>query len=79
MMGDDSLSEHPNPMEFLSLSLGDDLRPCPGADLRETCRSTELESRVCSGLAKEEVSQNVKGLHVLLCSVDRFGKVTGRD
>lgn len=37
MMGDDSLSEHPKPMEFLSLSLGDDLRPCPGADLRETC------------------------------------------
>ncbi|XP_049508075.1 PH and SEC7 domain-containing protein 4 isoform X2 [Panthera uncia] len=37
MMGDDSLSEHPKPMEFLSLSLGDDLRPCLGADLRETC------------------------------------------
>ncbi|XP_058539344.1 PH and SEC7 domain-containing protein 4 isoform X2 [Neofelis nebulosa] len=37
MMGDDSVSEHPKPMEFLSLSLGDDLRPCLGADLRETC------------------------------------------
>ncbi|XP_042788914.1 PH and SEC7 domain-containing protein 4 isoform X2 [Panthera leo] len=42
MMGDDSLSEHPKPMEFLSLSLGDDLRPCLGADLRETCGHPDL-------------------------------------
>ncbi|KAF0876541.1 PSD4 protein, partial [Crocuta crocuta] len=36
MMGDDGLSEHPKPMEFLNLCLGDDLQPCPGAHLRET-------------------------------------------
>lgn len=36
-MGDDRLSEHPKPMEFLNLHLGDNLQPGPGAHLRETC------------------------------------------
>ncbi|XP_029793638.1 PH and SEC7 domain-containing protein 4 [Suricata suricatta] len=36
MMGDDDLSEHPKPMGFLNLYLGDDLQPCSGAHLRET-------------------------------------------
>ncbi|XP_045835346.1 PH and SEC7 domain-containing protein 4 isoform X2 [Meles meles] len=37
MMGDDGLSEHPKPMEFLNLYLGDNLQPGPGAHLRDTC------------------------------------------
>ncbi|XP_027978139.1 PH and SEC7 domain-containing protein 4 isoform X2 [Eumetopias jubatus] len=36
-MGDDRLSEHPKPMEFLNLYLGDNLQPSPEAHLRETC------------------------------------------
>uniref|UniRef100_A0A452TSP7 Pleckstrin and Sec7 domain containing 4 n=1 Tax=Ursus maritimus TaxID=29073 RepID=A0A452TSP7_URSMA len=37
MMGDDRLSEHRKPMEFLSLYLGDNQQPGPGAHLTETC------------------------------------------
>ncbi|KAF5926105.1 hypothetical protein HPG69_011231, partial [Diceros bicornis minor] len=37
MMGDDRLSEHPEPVEFLNIYLGDKLQPHPGAHLRETC------------------------------------------
>ncbi|XP_057597418.1 PH and SEC7 domain-containing protein 4 isoform X2 [Hippopotamus amphibius kiboko] len=36
-MGDDGLCEHPKPVEFLDIYLGDSLRPHPGAHLRETC------------------------------------------
>uniref|UniRef100_G1LVY8 PH and SEC7 domain-containing protein 4 n=1 Tax=Ailuropoda melanoleuca TaxID=9646 RepID=G1LVY8_AILME len=37
MMGDDRLSEHCKPMEFLSLYLGDNQQPGPGVHLMETC------------------------------------------
>lgn len=37
MMGDDRLSEHPKPMEFLNLYLGDNLQTGPGAHPRDTC------------------------------------------
>ncbi|XP_045664862.1 PH and SEC7 domain-containing protein 4 isoform X1 [Ursus americanus] len=37
MMGDDRLSEHRKPVEFLSLYLGDNQQPGPGAHLTETC------------------------------------------
>uniref|UniRef100_A0A8C3YGY5 PH and SEC7 domain-containing protein 4 n=1 Tax=Catagonus wagneri TaxID=51154 RepID=A0A8C3YGY5_9CETA len=36
MMGDDGLCEAPEPLEFLDICLGDNLRPPPGAHLRET-------------------------------------------
>lgn len=36
-MGDDRLSEHPEPVEFLNIYLGDNLQPHPGVHLRETC------------------------------------------
>ncbi|KAM4866768.1 PH and SEC7 domain-containing protein 4-like [Thomomys bottae] len=37
MMGDNRLSDQPQPMEFLNMHLGDDLQPCPGACWRDTC------------------------------------------
>ncbi|XP_059973404.1 PH and SEC7 domain-containing protein 4 [Mesoplodon densirostris] len=36
MMGDDGLCEHPKPMEFLDICLGDHMQLHPGAHLRET-------------------------------------------
>lgn len=36
-MGDDRLSEHREPVEFLNIYLGDNLQPHPGVHLRETC------------------------------------------
>nr|KAF6430117.1 pleckstrin and Sec7 domain containing 4 [Molossus molossus] len=42
MMGDDRLSEHPGPVEFLNICLGDDLQPRPGVPPSETCSCTEL-------------------------------------
>ncbi|XP_037383699.1 PH and SEC7 domain-containing protein 4 [Talpa occidentalis] len=37
MMGDDGPSEHPKPVEFLNVCLGDSLQPHPEVQLRETC------------------------------------------
>lgn len=37
MMGDNSLSEHPSPMEFLNVHLGDNLQPHPGVHPRGAC------------------------------------------
>ncbi|XP_029087798.1 PH and SEC7 domain-containing protein 4 isoform X2 [Monodon monoceros] len=36
-MGDDGLCEHPKPMEFLDVCLGDHMQLHPGAHLRQTC------------------------------------------
>lgn len=36
MMGDDRLLDHPQPVELLSICLGDNLQSCPEACLRET-------------------------------------------
>uniref|UniRef100_A0A2K6GGJ9 PH and SEC7 domain-containing protein 4 n=1 Tax=Propithecus coquereli TaxID=379532 RepID=A0A2K6GGJ9_PROCO len=41
MMGDYGLSDHPQPMDFLNIYLGDNLQPHPGACLRETCSSQD--------------------------------------
>ncbi|XP_066233810.1 PH and SEC7 domain-containing protein 4 isoform X2 [Saccopteryx leptura] len=38
MMGDDRLSEHPKPVEFLNICLGDNRPPHPGVYPRELCR-----------------------------------------
>ncbi|KAM8785248.1 LOW QUALITY PROTEIN: PH and SEC7 domain-containing protein 4 [Rhynchonycteris naso] len=37
MMGDDRLSEHPKPVEFLNICLGDNRQPYPGVYPRELC------------------------------------------
>lgn len=37
MMGDDRLSEHPGPVEFLNIYLGDNLQPHPGEPPSEPC------------------------------------------
>lgn len=37
MMGDDRQSEHPKPVEFLNIYLGDNQQPHPGAHPRESC------------------------------------------
>ncbi|XP_023374611.1 PH and SEC7 domain-containing protein 4 isoform X2 [Otolemur garnettii] len=37
MMGDYTLSDHPQPTEFLNIYLGDNLQPDPGTSLRDMC------------------------------------------
>lgn len=42
VMGDDRLSEHPEPVEFLNIYLGDNLQPHPGVPPTETCSCPDL-------------------------------------
>ncbi|XP_053444980.1 PH and SEC7 domain-containing protein 4 isoform X2 [Nycticebus coucang] len=66
MMDDYRLSDHPQPMEFLNIYLGDNLQPDPGTSLRDMCHHQDP-----SGPLRQDAASQGSGMeltHLGSCS-----------